>query len=73
MIIYKLFTTRDDGDTHIELSMIRVQIKSAVNPLQSVKRVIPKALALHIRCVVGQPFCLHLIKDLSFNTFLCGF
>lgn len=32
MITDKLFTTRDDTGTHIELSMIRFQIKSAANP-----------------------------------------
>lgn len=60
MIIYKLFTTSDDTDTHIELSIIRFKIKSAVNPLKSMKTVIPKAFALHIQYMVGQPFCLHL-------------
>lgn len=44
-MIYKLFTS-DNADTHIELSMIRFKIKSAVIPLM--KTVIPKAFALHI-------------------------
>lgn len=56
-MIYKLFTTSDNTDTHIELSMIRFKIKSAVNPLM--KTVIPEAFALHIQYMMGQPFCLH--------------
>lgn len=31
-IIDELFTTQDDTGAHIELSMIRFQIKSAANP-----------------------------------------
>lgn len=33
VIIYKVFTTPDHSDTHIELSSIGFPIKSAVNPL----------------------------------------
>lgn len=36
-----------DADTHIELSIIRFKINSAVYP-KSMKKVIPKAFALHI-------------------------